>query len=406
MPRRVLFLHSSAGLYGADLELLGLARGLDRRRYEPAVVLPERGRLASLLEEAQVPVQIAPLAILRRGLLSPRGAVQLAARVARDRHVVGAHAARLGAAIVHSNTSVVLGGRAIAARAGAVNVVHVREIYAGAAGGGAGERLWPLLRRRLLHSDALLCVSAAVAAQFAPSPRAVVVHGGVVRVPEPAPRHEARAALGLPADRFVVALLGRVSDWKGQDVLARALAEAPLAELGAIGLVAGDVVPGGEEVKRALGALGEHLGLGDRLRLLGFRDDVETVLGAADAVAVPSTRPDPLPNSALEAAAGGLPLVASAHGGLPEIVREGVTGRLVAPGDPLALATALRALADDPAGARRMGRAGAEDSRRRFNLDRTLAEVQDLYDRLLVGEAPRQAETARFRSLGRRRDRE
>jgi hypothetical protein len=73
LPRKVLFLHSSAGLYGADRQLLTLAGGLDRDRYEPLVVLPERGELAPLLEEAGVEVLPQPLAVLRRSLASPAG---------------------------------------------------------------------------------------------------------------------------------------------------------------------------------------------------------------------------------------------------------------------------------------------------------------------------------------------
>jgi len=375
-------LHSSAGNYGADLQLLALAAGLDPERYNPLVVLPERGSLASALDDAAVETVLAPLAVLRRAELGPRGIGRLARKMRADRRRLGALARDRGVALVHSNTSVVLSGDAIARAAGAAHVVHVREIYAGA-GGARAAWAWPLLRRRLERADALVCVSRAVAEQFGPGTRARVVNDGLRRAPTPAPRAEARAALGLGPDRFVVALLGRISDWKGQDVLARALAEPALAEIGAIGLCAGDPYPGNESALRELEALRDELGLGKRLRLLGFRSDVEVVLGAADAVAVPSTRPDPLPNSALEAAAAGLPVVGAAHGGIVEIVRDGVTGRLVEPGSAAALASALRALADDHDAAHRLGVAGATDARERFSASRMLDEVQRLYDELL-----------------------
>ena len=375
--RTVLYLHSSAGRYGADLQLLALAGGLDRSLFTPVCVLPERGELAALLEERGAEVLVRPLAVLRRGLLHPRGLASLAAALRRDRRELGALARERRAGVVHANTSVVLGGGAAARAAGAAHVVHVREIYAG----GAAGLLRPLLRRRLERADALLCVSAAVAAQY--RRRAHVVHDGLLRTPERVPREEARRALDIPADVFVVALLGRISDWKGQDVLAAALAEPELAQRGAIGLVAGDPFPGNEHVERELRAFAERLGLGDRLRLLGFRDDIETVLGAADAVAVPSTRPDPLPNSALEAAAAGLPVVAAAHGGLTEIVRDGVTGMLVPPNDHVTLAAVLEDLASDPALAQRLGAAAAADARERFALPRMLDEVQAVYERLL-----------------------
>jgi glycosyltransferase involved in cell wall biosynthesis len=372
LARTVLFLHSSAGLYGADRDLLGLATGLDPERYNPLVVLPERGELAPELEEAGIETIARPLAVLRRGLLGPRGLAATAARLAADRRQLGRLVRERRPALVHANTSVVLAAQPVARAAGIPCVVHVREIYEGAVPGP----LWQLLRRRLLRADALVCVSRATAEQFGGAPHVSAIHTGLGRVPEPAPRDSARAELGLPADRFVIAVLGRVNAWKGQDVLAAAIDEPPLEEIGAIGLVAGDAYPGSERYERALA------GRGERLRLLGFRGDVETVLGAADAVAVPSTKPDPLPNSALEAAAAGLPVVASSLGGLPEILRHRETGLLVEPRS-LPLARALRELADDPELGRRLGSAAAADVRERFGLDRMLAEVQALYDRLL-----------------------
>ena len=203
--------------------------------------------------------------------------------------------------MVHDNTSVILGGAGVARGAGAAHVVHVREIWTG---GGRGERaLWPLMRRRLLRADALVGISQAVCDQFPPG-AAVLLRDGLPREPEPVDRDRARAELGLPADRFVVAVVGRVHPWKGQDVLARALAEPALAQIGAVGVVAGDAIPGGDAGER-LDALAADLGVQDRLVRLGFRDDVDTVLGAADAVAVPSTRPEPLGLVALEAGAAG-----------------------------------------------------------------------------------------------------
>jgi glycosyltransferase involved in cell wall biosynthesis len=126
------------------------------------------------------------------------------------------------------------------------------------------------------------------------------------------------------------------------------------------------------------------LGVADRLQVLGFRHDVDNVLGAADVVAVPSTAPDPLPGAATEAAAAGCPVVASAHGGLPEIIRDGQTGRLVTPGDAGELARVVRELIDDPEQRRRLGVAAAADARERFAPERLLAAIQALYDEIAV----------------------
>ena len=378
MPRTVLLLHSSAGLYGADVQLLAIARGLDPGRWRPVCVLPERGQLADRLEQAGAEVVVHPLAVLRRSLAGPLGSVSMARALARDRRELGALARDRGVAVVHDNTSVVLGGAAVARRAGAAHVVHVREVWTG--GGRAGRAVWPLMRRRILRADAVLCISQAVAAQF-PESKARLLRDGLPRVPVPPPRAAAREALGLPPDAFVVALVGRVHPWKGQDVLARALAQPELADIGAIGLVAGDPVPGSDQGAR-LDALARELGVQDRLVRLGFRDDVDTVLGAADAVTVPSTRPEPLGLVAIEAAAAGVPVVASAAGGVAEVVGDGQAGLLVAPGDHHELARALAWLAGDPPEAARWRAAAPERVAREFSMRGMMERLQGIYDDL------------------------
>lgn len=182
----------------------------------------------------------------------------------------------------------------------------------------------------------------------------------------------------------MIAVLGRISDWKGQDVLVRVLAESPLRDRGAIGLLAGEAWPGAEHRAAEVQSLARALGVSERLRMVGFREDVETVLGAADLVAVPSSAPDPLPGAAIEAAAAGCAVIASDHGGLHEIIRDRQAGRLVRPGDPQALATAAAELLDNPVERERLGAAAALDVRERFSARRLLDAVQELYDAVLA----------------------
>jgi len=388
--RTVLYLHSSAGRYGADRQLLLMVRGLDRARFAPLVVLPGAGPLAGDLRDAGAEVFVRPLAVVRRATVRGPGLAVLARRAGADARALARLVRERDVALVHSNTSVVLGGAPAAALARVPHVWHVREIYA------AWPTAWAVHRWLLRSAAALPCVSRAVAEQFGRLGRARVLHDGLPpgASTRRAPRAAARAALGLPEDAFVAATVGRISAWKGQDVVARALAEPALARRGAIGLVAGDAWPGEEGRVRDLRALAARIGVGERLRLVGFRDDLEIVLGAADAVVVASTQPDPLPNAALEAAAAGCCVVAADHGGLPEIVRDGETGVLVPPGDPAALALALDRLADDPAGAARLGSAAAYDVRGRFSADALLEAVQDLYDGVLASPVQRLAALA------------
>jgi glycosyltransferase involved in cell wall biosynthesis len=340
------------------------------------VVLPEPGPLVEDLSAAGVEIVLRPVSVLRRQLMTPSGLAAIVSAAARDAAALRALASRRQVAIVHSNTSVVLAGAAAAAAARLPHVWHVREIYA------RFGRAWPAYRRLLERAAALPCVSAAAAAQFGPGAKALTIHDGLALDARRAPREQARSALGLPPEAPVIAILGRISDWKGQDVLVHALAEPALADRGTLALIAGEAWPGAPERRDAVLALASRLGVADRVILAGFRDDVENVYGAADVVAVPSTEPDPLPNTAIEAAAAGCAVLASAHGGLPEIIRDGETGRLVAPGDAGALARVAAELLGSPAERERIGRAAAADVRERFAPARLLESVQALYDRL------------------------
>ena len=336
-------------------------RGLDRDRVEPLILLPFEGPLADDLRAAGAEVLFGPLAVLRRELLTPAGLPRLAGDLRRARPALRRLVGDRRVDIVQANTSVVLGLRAAAPKL----VVHVHEIYP------PTPVLWPLHRRELLKADALVCASEATRAALGAGE---VIYAGLAFEPRRAARDHARRVLDLPADAYVAAVPGRLSNWKGQEVLAEALGDPALD--GALGLIAGDAWPGQEHYEERLRAFGDHI------RLVGFRDDVENVYGAADVVVIPSTQPDPLPNAALEAAAAGCCVVAANHGGLPEIITDGVTGRLFAPRDAGSLARVLAELRSDPAERERLGAAAAADVRERFPAGRPAREFTALYDRL------------------------
>ncbi len=176
------------------------------------------GELRHDLTHAGVEVVVRPLAVMRRAAMSPGGLVRTGAALARDAGGLARLARARDVALVHTNTSVTLGGSAAGRLARIPHVWHLREIFTGF------ERYWPAYRRLLLSADALPCVSQATRDQLGDTPKASVLHDGLPLVPARAERGAARAALDLPSDAFVVAILGRISTWKGQDVLVRAIA--------------------------------------------------------------------------------------------------------------------------------------------------------------------------------------
>jgi glycosyltransferase involved in cell wall biosynthesis len=164
-------------------------------------------------------------------------------------------------------------------------------------------------------------------------------------------RREARARLGLDPDTFVVVGLGRLVPIKGFDLLVRAL-PAVVAELPAARVV---LVGDGAERPR-LDALARSLGVTARLEMTGGLFEVTTHLAAADVLAVPS-RNEGMGRVIVEAMALGIPVVATAVGGIPDVVTDGESGRLVPAEDVEALAAALVELGRDEALRGKLGEA-------------------------------------------------
>jgi glycosyltransferase involved in cell wall biosynthesis len=201
-----------------------------------------------------------------------------------------------------------------------------------------------------------------------------VVHYGI----EPA------AAPGPPPERPALAIVGRLIPIKGHDDLLRALT---LLDDVALTL---DVVGDGA-LREPLESRVAELGLGDRVRFLGRVTPVESALEEAAIVVVPS-HGEGFGLVALEAMERGRAVVASAVGGLPEIVEHGVTGLVVPPHDPTALAGALRELLGDPARVAAMGAAGRRRAVQEFSQDRCTERTETLYEAALdAAGLPRRA---------------
>ncbi len=189
--------------------------------------------------------------------------------------------------------------------------------------------------------------------------------------PDPAARARLRATLGVPEDRVVVAAVSRLVRHKGHAELAAAMRDVPGAELWVVGnRLATDR---GDDVAVTL----TGAGLGERLRLLGYREDVAAVLAAADVFALPSHF-EGLPMSVIEAMLTGLPVVATDIRGPREQVVNDVTGLLVPPMEVPPLARALARLAAAPALRARMGEAGRERALDLYDESRVVGRTLDL----------------------------
>ncbi len=149
------------------------------------------------------------------------------------------------------------------------------------------------------------------------------------------------------------------------------------------GLIVGGWGPEDAAFQARLARRTGEAGLASRLRFLGYRADVASLLPAFDLLVHASTRPEPFGMVILEAMAAGLPVVASNLGGPREIVLPGVTGLLVPPSDPAALAEACRGILSDHTRAAAMGAAGRERVREHFHLRTTVERTTALFEAVL-----------------------
>lgn len=279
----------------------------------------------------------------------------------------------VNADLVHVNTSYNLQGAMAAKLANSPLIWHIREI-------GENKLADRLIQRLVcLLATHIIAISQAVADTLGRCKhRLSVIRNGIdLSAYENLPtREEARAQLNVHRDMPVVAVIGRLEQWKGQHILVEAaplvLERFPEARF----LLVGGIAANKPEYQAMLNDRCSALGVSHRVMFTGVRTDIPLILGAADMLVLPSVRPEPFGRTIIEAMAAGRPVIATAAGGPLEIVVDGETGFLIPPNDPSSLAQKICFLAAHPAVASTMGHAGRQRAIQAFSLVRLVEEVE------------------------------
>jgi glycosyltransferase involved in cell wall biosynthesis len=189
-------------------------------------------------------------------------------------------------------------------------------------------------------------------------------------------REAAKQSLGIAPGQPTVGVVAHLTAKKGHAVFLEAAARVAEQVPEALFLLLGE----GPE-REALGARAKELGLGERVRFLGFHSDVVPYYAAMDVVALPSISREGLPRTLLEASYLGIPVVGSELAGIPEIIAEGETGFVVPRGAPEPLAERLIQLLEDPDLRARFGQAGTARIRQLFTVPAMVAGTLAVYER-------------------------
>jgi glycosyltransferase involved in cell wall biosynthesis len=379
----VLFLVDSTTVSGAEIVMLGCVDALIERGHKavafvsarnPRIVEELRTRGVTHAATASFSAEVIrttmrPAAL--SGFLRAFSAVRQELRAFMEQHGVG---------VVHS-------------------ISYPASLY-GALGvaGGRARHIWhehnikrihfvnrPIYRFVARHCDVVVGPSDAVTNNLAragiPLTKLRTVYNGIDLsrfAPDDGGRlPEIRRELGLNAGERAVGLFGQMLPYKGHrtliDAAPRILAECPDARFFFVGAL--ENPPYQDELNAQIA----ENRLTDRVRFTGWRNDVQAIMRAMDVMVVGTTTPEPAALSLMEAGAVARPLVATRTGGTPEIVVDGETGLLYAPGDTTGLADQVVRLLKDPVLAGAVGAAGRTRVEERFSREKHLATMLALY---------------------------
>jgi len=382
-PVNVLVVDCSIGVGGAEVTLLSLLRRLDRTRFVPIAAVAGEGRFRQRLTEIGIESYLVPMDQLLRTRnpfklahypLAVRTAVRALARLIRERDI----------SLVHTNSlRAHLYGLLAARHVSVPAVPHLQDL-----------NRWPMARRIINFlfgrwADRIVVNSGAVRSLFADDhwcrDKVELIYPALeIEDFDPAisPR-EVQAKFGLDGCYPVVGLIANIHPMKRPEELIRAaptvLAEFPNARF----LLVGDTWAAPRDYLEFLQQLVEELGLSERVIFTGFCEEIVPFYAAIDMLVLPSSG-EPFGKVMIEGMAMQKPVIGTADGGLLEVVEDGVTGRLVPPLDPQALAGAIVEIARDPERARAFGMAGRERVKQAYTFERYVAAFETLFEDVLI----------------------
>jgi glycosyltransferase involved in cell wall biosynthesis len=358
----LLCVHPNYELYGSDRSFADAVKALlhafPGRKID--VLLPRDGPITTLAPFADIAVKMRPLWVLRRRSLVRQFTIGLIGNLFRlYRAIRDINRAE----VTYINTIVVFDFIFGARFSKKTVLIHVREIPTGLE--------MKIFRALILWSGGVLIFNSEAtrnAYGLPASANSYVVHNGFAD-----PGDVTLSRRNKQPDQILELLvIGRINHWKGQEIVIAALALLPDIYRQRVRCrIVGSVFNEQYDVQEGLNDLISRNNLTDCIKISPFEKDPSDSYRSADIVVIPSRLPEPFGRVAIEAMAHSKPVIASGHGGLREIVDDGVTGRLIPPGDPQALADALIAYMDQPELLTTHGAAGRKRFLGRFTVDVT-----------------------------------
>lgn len=327
-PLRIVHTEASLGWGGQEIRILTEAVGMIQRGHQLSLLCPENARIFAAAQARHLPVHPLPI-----GRKTVRG-VWAIARWLRQNPV--------DAVITHSSTDSWLTALACRFLSQPPAVIRLRHISAPVPRNLTSRWLYTQGCRHIVTTGDALRLQLIRDNHF-PAPRITSVPTGIdLKRFVPGNQSLVRQQLGLPPQRFLVGIVATLRSWKGHAHLLEAVAALHRPDLHL--LIVGDG-PQRANLEQQI----QTLQLADRVTMPGNQEEVVPWLQACDLFALPSYANEGVPQALMQAMACGVPVLSTPVGSIEEIIQHGVTGILVPPKDPVALARAIQELIETPA---------------------------------------------------------
>ncbi len=381
-PKNILYIHQSTDLYGSDKTLLFLVRGLDKKLFNPIVVLPNYGPLNKELEKLRIKTIVTPVINIHRRMFTIKKMMKLPFHVFKSLKKLKSELNNITIDIVHSNTTVVCLGAIYAKRNKIKHYWHIHEIVNSPKIGG---KFFALMV--YYFSDKVIFNSKATQNSFVIYKsnlelKSTVIYNGVDRVEKISSSKDIlwlRQSLKIDANDILLGLFGRINKNKGHELLIDAFGKLYENFKNIKLLIIGSTVQGQEELLVKLKDKLIQNNLNEQVRIVPFQTDIWKFWDAIDIAIVPSIIPESFGLVAVEAMLSKKPVIASNEGGLREIVLNKKTGLLFEANREEELLSAMLFFLTNKDQINLLGEQGYIEASKRFTLNSYVQNFEKQY---------------------------
>ena len=386
--KSILFIHQSAELYGSDKTILMFISSLDKQKYKSIVVLPFDGPLKREFEKNGIEVVIAPVLKLYRKMFTPTNILKFFKEYKEGLKTLNELHKKHNFNIVYSHTLAALIGIVFAKKNNIKHLWHVQEIIAKPVIFNKGfVKLLSIKANDVAVYDTRTTMEFWIKNNPRLAKKSEFVCNGLDIKQKPEPNIE--NSLKIRNDYFkvnqnelVIALVGRINSWKGQQLLLEAFNKIAQKYNNIKLVYLGSAPPNQEFFETDLKNKISEYGLNERVIIIPFQENIWPFWDSIDIAVVPSTEPEPFGMVAIEAMLSKKPVVAANHGGLTETVLHNHNGLLFEPNNAESLAISLEELINDESKRKQFGENGYHRTIEHFSLEKHVEIFEAIFEKI------------------------